>query len=762
MMKQLIQNVRSGETNVGEVPTPTPQTGEALVRTAASLVSAGTERTLVSFAEKSLLGKARSRPDLVRQVLDKARREGLLTTISAAFNRLDQPMPLGYSSAGTIIALGPGMEGWQIGQRVACAGGGYAVHAEYAAVPRLLLTRLPDSVDFEAAAFTTLGAVALHGFRLTESGLGERVAVIGLGLLGLLAMGVARAAGCHVIGVDLDPRRVELARRMGIQAVLRTEAEAAAAAFSHGRGCDAVLICADTPSADPVELAGAIARDRARVVAIGAVGLQLPRKVYYEKELLFINSRSYGPGRYDPSYEEAGRDYPIGYVRWTEGRNMEAFVDLLANSQVDVQPLISHRFPIEQAPQAYELITGKREEPFLGVLLTYPEKTTLAEEAAPAESEALVAIPESKAAPAVEAVRLGVLGAGNFANAVLLPALQKVERVELVGIASASGMSAQHAEQRFGFRYAASDEAQLLADPEINTIAILTRHHLHARQTALALQAGKHVFCEKPLALDEAGLEGIVEALNGAEAPLLMVGFNRRFAPLAQRLQAFFARRQEPLFASYRVNAGFIPSEHWVHDLQQGGGRIIGEVCHFIDFLTFLTGQPPVSISAQGLPDAGRYHEDNLTLTLTFPDGSLGTIAYLANGDKAFPKERVEVFCGGRVAVLDDFRSLETVQDGRRQTVRSRLRQDKGHQGEWQAFAEALLAGGPPPIPYAQLFGVTRATFAAVEALRSGRRVRVPGGSKPGSGMVDATDVGEVEPTIEETPLQDENEGSSA
>ena len=359
-MKQLLQNLKNGQTTIAEVPVPVVRPGTALVHTATSLVSAGTERMLVEFAEKSLVGKARSRPDLVHQVLDKARREGLLTTLEAALNRLDQPMALGYSSAGTIIAVGAGLSGFRVGDRVACAGGGYAVHAEYALVPQNLLVKLANNVDFESGAFTTLGAIALHGFRLAGSQLGERVGVIGLGLLGLLAVGIAKAAGCQVFGVDLDPARVALAEQLGVIAVLRSQAEDAALAFTHGRGLDAILICADTPSADPVELAGVIARDRAHIVAVGAVGLTLPRKIYYEKELSFINSRSYGPGRYDPAYEEKGHDYPAGYVRWTEGRNLEAFVDLLASHSLNVTSLITHRFHIDQAPQAYELITGKR------------------------------------------------------------------------------------------------------------------------------------------------------------------------------------------------------------------------------------------------------------------------------------------------------------------------------------------------------------------------------------------------------------------
>jgi predicted dehydrogenase/threonine dehydrogenase-like Zn-dependent dehydrogenase len=729
-MKQLLQNLRTGETVVAEVPIPTPQPGEALVRTAASLVSAGTERMLVEFAEKSLLGKARSRPDLARQVMDKARREGLLTTLEAAFGRLDQPMPLGYSSAGTIVTLGEGLQGLQVGQRVACAGGNYAVHAEYACVPRNLLAPLPDAVDFDSAAFATLGAIALHGFRLAEVQLGERVAVIGLGLLGLLAAEIVQAAGCQAFGVDLLAERVALAQRLGAQAVQNDQAVEAALSFSRGRGCDAVLICADTSSDEPVNLAGAVARDRARVVAVGAVGLHIPRKLYYEKELTFLNSRSYGPGRYDPAYEESGGDYPIGYVRWTEGRNLEAIIDLLATGRMDVHPLITHRFHIEQAPKAYELITGKRQEPFLGVLLTYPGQAL--EGTLPSASRVDVSTATHPIeSPAVERqpgpVRLGVLGAGNFASAVMLPAMRKNLQVELVGIASASGMSAQHAANRFGFRYAASDEARIIQDEQVEAVAILTRHNLHARQTLAALGAGKHVFCEKPLAIKAAELDEIQAALESQSGrnSILTVGFNRRFAPLAARMKVFLDGRKEPLAAYYRVNAGYIPLNHWTQDPEQGGGRIVGEACHFIDFLTFLVGAPPVEAIARGLPDSGRYRQDNVVLSFTFPDGSVGTVGYLANGNKAFPKERVEVFSGGRVAVLDDYRSLELVVDGKQQVERSRLRQDKGHQAEWQAFTTAIQSGGPPPIPYEQLFGVHRGTFASLEALRTRSAVQI-------------------------------------
>jgi predicted dehydrogenase len=713
-MKQLLQTLRDGKTAVEEVPIPNPRTGMALVKTRASLVSAGTERMVVEFAGKSLVGKARSRPDLVKQVLEKAGREGLVNTVQSAFYRLDQPMALGYSSAGTIIALGLKMQGFKVGQRVACAGGGYAVHAEYAVVPRNLLTLLPNKVDFESAAFATLGAIAMHGFRLAEPQVGERVAVIGLGLLGLLAAQIASAAGCSVFGIDTDAKRVALASSLGLQAAVRSKATESAMAFSANRGFDVVLICADTASNDPVELAASLARDRARIVATGAVGLNIPRKIYYEKELSFINSRSYGPGRYDSTYEEGGTDYPIGYVRWTEGRNIEAVIELMAKGKLNVKPLISHRFPIEKAAAAYEVIKGKTKESLLGVLLTYPDGERRA-------ASPMVHFPTPTKRTAE--VKLGVLGAGNFANAVLLPAIQKAGNVELVGIASSGGLHAQHTGRKFGFRYATSSDDDIINDPDINTIAILTRHDTHAELAIKVLKAGKHVFIEKPLATTPEQLSKIEKRLRTTNHTILTLGFNRRFAPLAQLLSSFLSHRAEPVHVHYRVNAGYLPLNHWTQDPALGGGRIIGEACHFIDFITFLVGATPINVSAHALPDNGKYREDNVSMIFTFPDGSLGTVDYLANGDKSFAKERVEIFCGGKIAVLDDFRSLELVEDGRHKTIKGA--QDKGWKGEWIALIKSINQGGGPPIPYEQLIGVTESTFAAVESMRVNQEVEI-------------------------------------
>lgn len=716
-MKQLLQNVKNGNTTIEEVPMPTPREGMALVKIAASLVSAGTERMIVEFAEKNLVGKARSRPDLVKQVIDKARREGIVPTLQAAFNRLDQPMTLGYSSAGTIVALGKNMQGFKVGQRVACAGAGYAVHAEYNIVPRNLITPLPKNVDFESAAFTTLGAIAMQGFRLAEPQLGENVAIIGLGLLGLLTIQLASAAGCNVLGIDLDPKRIKLASSLGFEAVTRQNAESASVAFTANRGFDSIIICADTSSNDPIELAGVIARDRAKVVATGAVGLTIPRKIYFEKEISLINSRSYGPGRYDPSYEENGNDYPIGYVRWTEGRNLQSVVDLMAGGKLKVAPLISHRFPIEQAATAYDVITGKKKETFLGVLLTYSETVEKLESSKVVRFNAQTFNPSNN-------VKLGVLGAGLYANSTLLPVIKNNKDFELIGIASSGGLHAQHSGKKYGFQYATSTEDEIINDPNVNTVAILTRHDTHADLVIKAIKAGKHVFVEKPLAINSVQLLAISKQLKANSQSLLTVGFNRRFSPLALKLSASLSHRSEPLHAHYRVNAGYIPLNHWTQDANLGGGRIIGEGCHFIDLITFLVGAAPISVTAHALPDNGKYRMDNVSMTFTFPDGSIGVVDYLASGDKSFQKERVEVFCAGQIAVLDDYRSLTIVKDGKR-SVEKLSAQDKGWKNEMQAFARAIREGGAPPIPYDQLIGVTQSTFAAVESIQNKKAVDI-------------------------------------
>jgi predicted dehydrogenase/threonine dehydrogenase-like Zn-dependent dehydrogenase len=731
MMKQIVQNLRNGKTQLIETPAPTLKPGFILVKTRVSLVSAGTERMVVAFSGKSLIGKVRSRPDLVRQTLSKARQEGLLTTLEMALNRLDQAMSLGYSSMGRIVAIGEGVSGFQIGQRVACGGGGYAVHAEFALVPKNLAVPVPDPVPDEAAAFATVGAIGMHAFRLTKTQVGERIAVIGMGLVGFMAALVARAAGCEVAAFEPDAWRLELCRKMGFVAAEPGQAIELTPIFTEGKGFDAVIIAADTPSSQPVELAASIARSRATIVAAGAVGEDLPRKPYYEKELFFVNSRSYGPGRYDAQYEEQGIDYPIDYVRWTEGRNLAAFIRLLEKRAIDVHPLITHRFTLEQAAQAYALISKKDSEPFLAVLFEYPDQDQ--------EPISTIQLPrlQNPAKRSEAPLRVGVIGAGNFASLVMLPLLKRINGVELRGIASASGLSAQHLGKKYHFHYVTSEAVQVLEDKEIDLILILTRHHLHAQQTTAALRAGKHVFCEKPLAICEADLNLIQEALGltaeqggssqtAKEIPLLMVGFNRRFAPFIQKLKKFMTPRHQPAMIHYRINAGYIPRSHWVQDAHQGGGRLIGEVCHFVDTMVYLLDALPDKVWVKSLPDEQWYCEDNLVLNFNFPDGSIGVITYLANGDKAFPKERLEVFWGGKVAVMDDFRRLELVHNGERHIERSWLRQDKGHAAELRAFLRSITQSGTPPISYQHLLGVSQATLTAQQALHSGKEETIP------------------------------------
>lgn len=706
------------------------------MRIAASVVSAGTERASAEFARKSLLYKAQSRPDLVREVISKVQRDGVFSAIQAVRSRLDQPQSPGYSSAGTVVAAGEGVTDLQPGDCVACAGVGFAVHAEVACVPRLLLARIPPphamgggpsaKVPFDEAAFATLGAVALHGIRTSEAKLGDTVAVIGLGLLGQLTVQLLKAAGCRVLGMDLDAARANLARQMGAEG-----SASSASAFrdlcveaSRGLGVDVVLITAETSSSDPVNLAGAIARDRAIIVAVGTVGMDIERKAYYEKELDFRISRSYGPGRYDAAYEQKGRDYPIGYVRWTETRNMEAFVRLLAEGKLDVGALITHRFPIERAQSAYDLITGKSREPFLGVVIQY-----LAGEGVDSRNLELVSSARAVAPPASAGhVSVGLLGAGVFAGGTLIPALKASSATSLIAVCAATGAHAQHAQKKFGFRSCTTDDAQLIEDPGINTVVIATRHHLHAQQVLAALSAGKHVFCEKPLCLSENELRAIANSYLGipsAQRPVLMAGFNRRFAPMVARMKSFLAAISEPLALNYRVNAGHLPPDHWVNDREQGGGRILGEVCHFIDLLMFLAASPIVEVEARAVGSSARYSGDNVLVSLKFANGSEGTISYLANGDRSYSKERIEVFGGGRAAVLEDFRRLELVRNGRKETVHSRWRQDKGHQAEWAAFAQAVAQRTEAPIDFNDLVCSTLATLRVDEAVGTSKRFTI-------------------------------------
>lgn len=703
-MKQVIQNFRSGVLKVDDVPETICRSGGILVNNVASLVSAGTEKMTVDLAQKSLVGKAAERPDLVRQVWGKLRKDGLMATLRTVKAKLDTPVALGYSCAGVVREVGRDAEGFQTGDRVACAGMNYASHAETIFVPKNLAVKIPDGVSFDEAAFVTLGAIALQGVRTAEVKLGDAVAVIGLGLLGQLTVQILKAAGCRVIGIDLEVSKVALAVEFGCDAaVLRgDDVESAVKQFTDGFGADAVIVSAAADTNDPIELAGVIARDRAIVSMVGAVRMDIPRKVYYEKELQLRLSRSYGPGRYDADYEERGRDYPIGYVRWTERRNMQEFLRLVAAKLVKLDRLVTHRIPIEQAEQAYDIITGKTRQNYLGILLTYDETAN--------RKSKVVAL--NRTAKAAE-VRLGIIGAGNFAKSVLLPRLAKLGGVSLVGLATATGRTAKAVGEQFGFEFCSTDYRELLQREDINTVLIATRHDTHAAMTAEAIRAGKTVFVEKPLATTEAALAELVAATEQNQGRVL-VGFNRRFSSLSAELKRFFDGAGL-LAIAYRVNAGDIPKESWIQQ-DEGGGRVIGEVCHFVDLLQFLTGAEPVEVFAYR-SEAGA---DTLSVVIKFSDGSVCNINYFANGDRGLPKERVEVFGGGRSAVLDDFRQLEMWRDGKRKTSK-RMSQDKGFDQELAAFVAAVRSGEAMPIDWRSLMMTSLATLRIEDSLRSGK-----------------------------------------
>lgn len=712
-MKQLLQNIKEGNAEIVEVPIPAIKPGHILVRNHASVVSAGTERMVVEFAEKNLLMKAKSRPDLVKQVLGKAQREGILPTIQSAMNRLDTPMALGYSSAGEVISVGEDVPDIKPGDRVACAGSGFASHAEYVLIPKNLFAKIPETVSFEEAAFSTLGAISLHGFRIAAPQIGERVAIIGLGLLGLIMVDICKAAGLKVFGIDLDPTRVEMAKSKGILAAQRDIALDQGLNFTKNRGFDVVFICADTHSNDPIELAGNLARDKGTVVAVGAVGLEIPRKIYYEKEIKVLISRSYGPGRYDSEYEEQGQDYPFGYVRWTEGRNLSAIVDLLENKKIDVRSLITHQFSIKDGEKAYETITGKTNESFLGVLIDYPESESSE------HIDRRIFLPQKTERPNQQSeVRIGVLGAGLYASSVFLPVIKKTISVQNLGICSARGLNARQLAKKYQFQFACSEENDIFTNDEINTVVILTRHNEHARQIISGLKTNKHIYCEKPMALNTTELMAVRSVWEDSQTKL-MIGFNRRYSAFIQKAKDFLQKSSEPKVIHYRVNAGFIPSNHWVHDPTQGGGRIIGEGCHFIDLCIFLADSKIVSIQTIGLPNAGKYNDDNVIINLVFEDGSIANIEYLANGDKGVEKETMEIFCGGKVVQLFDYRKLVLTSDGKKTRFQSRFNQDKGHLRAWQSFVNSIESNRDAPIAFDELYVSSFATLAAMESLRT-------------------------------------------
>jgi polar amino acid transport system substrate-binding protein len=717
-MKQVVQNYRTGELKVEELPPPALRPGGVLVRTAYSLISAGTERMVVETAQSSLVGKARSRPDLVRQVFDTFKREGLRSTYEKVKSKLTQMKALGYSASGVVTAVGRDVKEFKVGDRIACAGAGYASHAEVIFVPKNLCTKLPDGASLESACYTTVGAIALQGIRQADTRLGESVAVIGLGLVGQLTVQLLKAAGCQVIGIDIDKAACELAKKSGADLAASDEESARAACMSltEGRGADCILITAGTKSNEPVELAGELARDRARVVVVGLVGMDVPRHTYYTKELDLRLSRSYGPGRYDPEYEEKGNDYPIGYVRWTERRNMEAFLRLVADRKIHTELLTTHRFAVSQAEDAYKLILSRSGERYCGVVLEYA-----------AMDQPLAAHDSSARTKKVPSDELGIsfIGAGNFARGVLLPIVKRSPKIQLVGVATATGISAKNTGGQFAFEYSTTDYEEILKSDQSHVVFIATRHDSHARLAAEALSRGKSVFVEKPLAITEEGLREVIAAVRESNG-LLMVGYNRRFAPLAGEIKDKFRSRTGPMTIIYRVNAGQLPADHWTHDATEGGGRIIGEVCHFIDFIQYLTDAFPARVCAEAVTQkqVAGFVDDSVVVSMTMTDGSIASIVYTASGDSSVAKEQVEIFCDRSVAAIDDFTAGHFVRGAKRIKLGGGS-QDKGHAAEINAFLEAARGRAEAPISLQSLAATSLASFAVIESARGGAGVAI-------------------------------------
>ncbi len=715
-MKALLQMAGSSQVSAFDIPEPELQPGGILVRTGFSAISAGTERAAQAEASKSLLSRAKARPDLVKQVVDFARKEGLAAAYQKVSSRLESLSPLGYSCAGTVIAVAEGVRDFQIGDRVACAGGGYANHSEINFVPCNLAAKVPERAGLDSASLTTIGAIAMQGLRQAQPTFGETIAVIGAGLVGVLTIQLVKAAGCQAIAVDLDRSRAQRALEFGAALALCPEdGNVASAAREFTRyGADAVIITAATSSCEPIEAAAEIARDRGRIVIVGDVGLGVSRRHVYHKELSVILSRSYGPGRYDPRYEREGIDYPIGYVRWTEKRNMEAFLHFLASGTINVDKLIEKRYPVTEASEAYAALKSSGT---YTVLIEYPDTAASASK----PSVAPVARPIKSTA----AVNIGCIGAGAFAKNVVFPALRATKQAVFHSVATSSGIASESARRSFGFRRAQTPK-ELMEDPEVEAIFVLSRHDSHARYVMASLANHKPVFVEKPLAINHEQLEEIRTAVETEKrhgfTPFVMVGFNRRFAPLTHEMNRFFSDRNEPMMLNVRVNSGYLPLDHWTQH-KGGGGRIVGEFCHFVDWARAIVGVPIDKVSACALPDSLRYNRDNISVRLCFQDGSIANLLYLANGDKSMGKEFMEVFCQGSIARLDDFTTLDLARNGQSRRVKSV--QDKGHSEEIRLTCEALRSGKEAPISFSEVLEVSEATLAVMDSISTGEPIQV-------------------------------------
>lgn len=709
-MKQILQNLKTGELDIAEVPAPVVLPGSLLIQTRCSLISAGTERMMVEFGKANLFAKARQQPDKVKQVLDKIRTDGLMPTMETVFSRLDEPMPLGYCNSGVVVEVGAGVTGFQPGDRVVSNGS----HAEYVCVPKNLCAKIPDDVTDEQAAFTVISSIGLQGIRLLNATLGEKIVIFGIGLIGLLAVQLLRAQGCDVMGVDINPKRLELAKKYGVKVVNAAaggDVLKAVEAWTAGKGVDGVLITASAKTDEIIHQAAQVCRKRGTIVLVGVIGLKLRRDDFYKKEISFQVSCSYGPGRYDESYEQGGNDYPIGYVRWTEQRNFEAVLHVLNTKQLCVEGLITDRFDQSDAASAYESVTD--DPSTLGVILNYPAEV---------KRENKVVVKQAVSESMNQAV-VGVIGAGNFSKMILVPALSKT-KARIAYIADLNAAYAKHLAKKFNAENAVTDYQLILKDPQVNTVIIAVRHDLHARFVCEALDAGKHVFVEKPLAMDKEQLQQIVDKTNQCKGQQVMVGFNRRFSSHIVKAKELLEGRSEPLCMNMTVNAGSIPADHWVHHPVFGGGRIIGEACHFMDLLAFIADSQVTAVSAMMIGGDVAIRDDKMSIIMTLQDGSVATVNYFANGIKSYPKEKIEIFSDSRVLLMDNFRKLTGY--GFRGFAKFKTsRQDKGHKAEFAALVDLVAKGGEPLIPLEQLVNITLASFAAVESAKTGQTIEL-------------------------------------
>jgi predicted dehydrogenase/threonine dehydrogenase-like Zn-dependent dehydrogenase len=708
-LKQLIQNFKTGKLYVDELPMPSVSEGMVLVENKFSLISSGTERSTVKVAKANLLGKAKQRPDLVAQVIANMKKEGLAATINKVRTKLDSLKAMGYSTAGTVLTSLDSNGIFRPGDRVACAGQGYASHAEIVSVPQNLVVKIPDNVSFEDAAFTTLGAIALQGVRQAEPRLGEKVCIIGLGLLGQITGQLLKANGCDVFGIDLSDRLIALANEYSVTKALHRNDPSLLSAcenFTNGHGFDSIIITAAAPTNDPIVLSTEICRKKGRIVVVGAVKMDVPRDPYfYRKELELRISCSYGPGRYDVDYEERGLDYPFSYVRWTEQRNMEAFLEMLSKGLVNVKPLVTHTFDIDQAEEAYEIVVGTNPQPHIGILLKYQE-----------HQAKFSTITQLKSQP-VKQVNVGFIGAGSFAQSYLIPNVKSFG-ASLDTVVTSKGITSKNVAEKFGFNFCSVELKDILDKQAINTVFIATPHSSHAQQVVKSLEAGKNVFVEKPLAVTEEELEEVIDVMAGRNLPL-MVGFNRRFAPVCVTVKKEFENTGEPLVINIRVNAGFIPKDHWTQIPEIGAGRVIGEMCHFIDLMQYFTGAEPVKVFADCIQSNNQKikADDNIAVVVRFSDGSVGNLVYVANGDKSLPKEHIEIFSAGKVAVINDFQDGTLYSGNKTRKLQSA---GKGHQQEVKAFLTALNEGKESPISFRSICLTTVTTFKILDSLKTG------------------------------------------